>query len=80
MASKRIAPNGKRLREGEVLIDCAKASVLLERSTFSTNDMVISTSALRRILGKEGGGPYGIVKGESADEFAKKNAAADAKI
>jgi hypothetical protein len=73
MASKRIALDGKRkLREGEVAIDCAKASALLERSTFSTNDMVISRSAVRRILGKEGGGPYGIVTDRIADEFAKK--------
>jgi len=73
MASKRNALDGKRkLRDGEVAIDCAKASALLKRSTVSVNDMVLSRSAARRILGKEGGGPYGIVKKETADEFAKQ--------
>jgi hypothetical protein len=79
MASKRIAPNRKRsLREGEVLVDCTKASVLLERSKISNTEeraaeeIGIPRSVLRRIIGKEKKGqPWAIVAVANANAFAK---------
>src|SRR4051812_29125884 len=77
MAQRKTAPDGLRaLREGEIVVDCAKARTLFESSAVSSpeeaaaNEINITRSVLRRILGRDGSRPWNIVKTAYARAFA----------
>jgi energy-coupling factor transporter ATP-binding protein EcfA2 len=78
MAPKRMAPyGGRKLDDGEVVVDCAKAATLLQHSEIpngddqATHELGVTRSVFRRIVGKRGA-PFEIVKIENARRFAEK--------
>jgi hypothetical protein len=74
LASDRSRP----LREGELIVDCRKALDLLQKSgrgpgeDTAAEQIGISRSVLRRIIGKGGGRPWAIILSANANLFATK--------